>query len=603
MAKAIYVCSRTPLEEPDFAALHMVCDRLVPSHICPTLKIGGGPRSAFGIINPTESVRLEDGNLLLGHLFEDDSSRSQPMSGIPDGSYALFRRDDRHFEAVADPAASRTIWYFKDDERLIASTSQRAIICLLSSFEFDERVIPWMLSSGGLGPEYSWDRRLSRIPPDSSVVLDKRSWRLTLNTNRSRFRFTGGTEEEYRASMVSSLDEIMASLDVNFDTWRLPLSGGYDSRGLLCFLDRNRESLDNVRTLTWGVADALDDSRSDAVVARRVAEAYDVDHEYLAIDEGDVSFEKILERFLICGEGRVSQIRGYMDGLELWRGHFESGTEGVVRGDQGFGWFPATSPITARISVTGGLCKDFANLEDYRSYGLPPQRMPQYLQKREDESAATWRDRLYHQYHIPTILAGLADLKLCYVEQVTPWLSRQLLEEARRLPDHLRTNKALYAGIVESMGPDIPFATEDATPTRQDILSRPRVVELLQDELHSQQMRSMLPPGLIDDVSSGVRARITVEESPISRMVRSAKNLFPQAVKNRVRDYGMRPRIDENFLALRMLLISRMTSLLEDDVRKMSRTDLATDSAIEIDASPPDDDQLPDIDEPTPSPG
>lgn len=596
MAKAIYICSRTPLEESDYTALHMVCDRLVPDHISPTLKVGGGRQSAFGIVNPTESVRLDDGNLLLGRLFEDDSSWFRPMSGIPDGSYALFRRDGRHFEAVADPAASRTIWYFKDDDRLIASTSQRAIISLLSSFEFDERVIPWMLSTGGLGPEYSWDRRLSRIPPDSSVVLDRRSWQLTSNTNRSVFRFAGGDEEDYRKSMLSSLDEVMASVDVDFDSWRLPLSGGYDSRGLLCFLDRNRGSLDDVRTLTWGVADALDDRRNDAYVARRVAESFGVEHEYFSIDGVDVSFEKILERFLICGEGRVSQIRGYMDGFELWRKLFETGTGGVVRGDQGFGWFPATSPITARISVTGGLCRDFANLEDYRSYGLPPQRMPEYLQKRENESAATWRDRLYHQYHIPTILAGLADLKLCYIEQATPWLSRRILEEARRLPDHLRTNKALYAGIVESVGPAIPFATEDATPTRQDILTRPAVVELLQDELRSRQTRSVLPQELIDDVSGGVRARKSEEESLVSRMVRTAKDLVPQAIKNRVRDSGVRPRVDENFLALRMVLISKMTEMLEEDARQMSMTEVESDSAIEID------DSLPDVNGPTPSP-
>ncbi len=71
----------------------------------------------------------------MGILFGASSDWHTPGSAVPDGSYALFRGDNTSVEVLTDAAASRSVWYIKTDDYFIASTSQRAIIILLQSFE------------------------------------------------------------------------------------------------------------------------------------------------------------------------------------------------------------------------------------------------------------------------------------------------------------------------------------------------------------------------------------------------------------------------------------------------------------------------------------
>ena len=178
MAKAIYVCSRNrPFGSADEARLKGICEALTPDNIVTPVshRISIDGRTAFAVMNYQPSNLIRENSLLLGYLYGCYDNWNEPLTDSPDGSYAIFRVNADYFEAVSDPVASRTVWYYFDEERFIASTSQRAIIMFLGSFHFAERVIPWMLSAGTLVPEFSWDKRLMRIPVDSSVTLDEKS--------------------------------------------------------------------------------------------------------------------------------------------------------------------------------------------------------------------------------------------------------------------------------------------------------------------------------------------------------------------------------------------------------------------------------------------
>ena len=175
-----YACCRNAIFDEDTEnKLVGICNAIVPDNvISPSQhKMLARQDIAYAITMCSSTPLLESNlSLLLGVLFEkQDSSWSKPKSYYPDGNYALFRNDQNEIEVVSDAAASRTIWYFHDETLFLASTSQRAIILFLGEFQFDERVIPWMLSTGSLGPQLSWDKRLKRLPPDSSVLLDKKT--------------------------------------------------------------------------------------------------------------------------------------------------------------------------------------------------------------------------------------------------------------------------------------------------------------------------------------------------------------------------------------------------------------------------------------------
>ena len=191
MAKLVYVCTRDPGRIAAFTkALATIADRLTPDNIAAVPPLVS---KADGILvcisNPSNLVRTQGSSVCLGYLV-GSPNWDQPLTGRPDGAYALCRADDQHVELVADELASRTIWYFKDDALLIASTSQRAIVTLLGRFNFNPDVVPWMLATGTLGPGLSWDRRIAHVVAATTITYARR----LLAQRRSRSFICGRRE-------------------------------------------------------------------------------------------------------------------------------------------------------------------------------------------------------------------------------------------------------------------------------------------------------------------------------------------------------------------------------------------------------------------------
>src|SRR5690606_3180791 len=156
-----------------------------------------------------------------------------------------------------------------------------------------------------------------------------------------------GTSAAVRDRFRSELLSAMACLNFDFSKWVLPLSGGYDSRAILCMLG----SVEGLRTITWGTKASQEDPQSDAAIARRVANQMGVTNEYFETDVTKGSLAEVFEKFIAFGEGRVTNISGYLDGFATWQALLERGVEGVIRGDEGFGWKNVHTYEDARRSV------------------------------------------------------------------------------------------------------------------------------------------------------------------------------------------------------------------------------------------------------------
>src|SRR5690606_38234841 len=76
---------------------------------------------------------------------------------------------------TSDLVASRTVWYYLDEDTFIASSSQRMIIAALQRFDINTQAIVWMLSTGSLGPGHSWDRHIRQLAPDTVLSVRKSS--------------------------------------------------------------------------------------------------------------------------------------------------------------------------------------------------------------------------------------------------------------------------------------------------------------------------------------------------------------------------------------------------------------------------------------------
>jgi len=564
MAKAVLVVSRHA-GQPNRLDAHrdalnrkLAGDNIGPRP--PTVVRRGGLSAA--LLNPNGAARLQGASIAIGPLLDPRDDWHVPGAALPDGSFALLRADDARVELVADSVGSRTLWYTFTEHELLVSTSQRALVTLLGSFEPNREALPWMLSSGTLGPTASWDSRVHRVQPGERVLLDRASWRMTSTVESPRIAADDTTErathlERLRATVVN------ACRRWSFDArkWVLTLSGGWDSRSLLCLL-RER----GIGTVTWGRPDSAEQDGSDAQIARQVATALGVPNRFFAI-ASRCAPDVALDRFLAAGEGRVARISGYVDGFDVWKTLFEEGYDGVIRGDEAFGSIPVTSPFGARWTANLTTLADYYSAAECEAFELPEQNIPERLERGRDETLATWRDRLYQEFRVPTVLAGLTDLKAAYVEVGNPLLAQSVLACVRALPDELRTGKCLWKEVVEAQLPNMALATHVAIPSLNEFLTDRRVIDLMIDELSSQRAAAIFAPLLRARCCAALRAEL---RAPQLRNDNRRSTLLAQAVPKRLRSavrYWRAPRrgIDALALAFRAVVAARMQALLTAD--------------------------------------
>ena len=513
MAKLIVVCARRQLGHQRVAQMAQIGARLIPNNIHPRAPwISSDARLAIVVVNPPARKEASGLSVCLGTMFGlTASERFRPCGDVPDGSFLLCRSDDSNLEFATDAVGSRTLWWVCTNDNFFASTSQRAIVSLLGSFRLRQEAPAWMISAGCLGPHGAWDARLQRLEPDSRLILNRQEWTIAVHRRTSCFLVQEASQTELIESLHAALGTACKGLGSLAATWPLALSGGIDSRALLVFL-RN-EGLQ--RCITWGSQASIGRDGTDASLASALAAHYGLRHDFYPLDLPIDAPDVLMERFLVAGEGRVDHLSGYLDGFDLWRRLFDEGVDGIIRGDEGFGWVTATSEPQVRHRVGARRLADSFSDEELEDMGFVRQTWPERLAHRSSETLATWRDRLYHEFRIPIILAALNDLKSSYVEIANPLLHRSIIDIVRGMPDTLRTEKRLFRAMVLSMSPPLSIASCTATPRVEPIIGQGPFRDLIEDEIRSSNASQYLPTSfrtqLIGELN---RQRATKDASP-----------------------------------------------------------------------------------------
>ncbi len=563
MSKVLYACFRENRpEEFSDENINLLSKRLEPDNI--TFKdpeIVYDKNKLIAVFNPNDSLKIRGTNVCLGNILNSTDLWWKPKSRSPDGSYALFRGDDQIVEVIGDMLATRTIWYYHDDNLFLSSTSQRAIIFFLRSFQLNEQAISWMISTGTLGPGYSWDDRLQPMAGDSILTLDHKSWKIHIEKAECVFRPVKRTDKKHYIALEESLIESFSKMDLDYNKWVLPLSGGFDSRAIFCML----KAEDGLNCVTWGLESSLIDKSNDAYIAKELADKYDKKHKYYLTDLSKEPIDKIFNRFLISGEGRICDIGAYLDGFKIWKDLFEEGIHGIIRGDEGFGARAVMSGADIRFHMRFPMSSEFSNLKNLQKLGISKQKFPDWLNRYNGESLNGWRDRVYHEYEMPFIFAALNDLKLSYVEVINPLLTREIISTVRTLPIYLRTNKKLFRKIVKEMDKDISFAEKDATATMENIFANKSVKNEILTELNSPQALSALPLEFVKYLIDKVATSKTVKRSFVYRIKYNLKRSLPELVKNLLRGSVLKVTMDYKELSFRAYVVSKMNHILTED--------------------------------------
>lgn len=563
MSKALLICYRNPVipDEID-GKIKELSGRLEPDNISfHPPSIISKEKLRMVLFNPNDSNHVQDTGICLGNMIHPSPGWHMPGSEVPEGTFALYRADSSTVEIITDMVASRTIWYYFDETVFLASSSQRAIVFFLGTFLFNKAVIPWLLSTGALGPENSWDNRLKIVKGDSIVRLDRIGWKINLREGGCDFRKEEGSLAYHKEKLSLALRETMEGLDLDYSKWVLPLSGGYDSRGILYMLN-NTNSL---RSITWGVEKSQNEKLNDASIAKKLAEKFKLDHQYFLTDISDEPVELILKRYLINSEGRFDDFSAYIDGFRLWKELFETGISGIIRGDEGFGWEYVKSDMDVRMKLGIPVFSDYANMDTIAKYGIEDQEVPDWFLRNKGETMETWRDRLYHQYRLPYILASLNDNKLAYVEIINPLLTGKIIKAIRELPDELRTEKRIFKEIVNSAGPKIPYARFEATSHLKNIFSSHKIISEIITELNSENASLVLPKEFLNYSVEKISKKAMVNGSGQTLVKKYVKQFMPAKMKRLLRNTVMKKEMDFTRLAFRAYILSKMHVIFSED--------------------------------------
>ena len=568
MPKLIVACCRAHEDRWSEESLKALAKRLIPSGLPAAATVTR--RAGLGIVVVGDGAALarhdrpDEQAICLGRMFGPPARWWATGSDVPDETYALVRADPEKVELLSDMVASRSLWYYADDRVLLASSSQRALVALLGSFRLRRSSVEWMLSSGALGPGGAWDERLRLLPADSRLVLRRADWNVEQSSRKAVFQPLGLSAEAQERRLRDALVATCSKLELPSERWRLPLSGGYDSRAMLLMLAANGRSLG---TVTWGTSRAVTERNGDATVARELSATVGVPNLYLPIERRGVPWQTVLDNYMEAGEGTIDHINSHLDGFAMWRALQAQGVEGILRGDEGFGWRAVISETDVRQSIGATRLDDFFSEQQLGAFGLGAQAWPRELEREGDETLDGWRDRLYHTYRLPVILGALTDHKVHYVELANPLLSREVLEVVRGTSDELRTDKLLFRRIVEKMSPPVRFATAPAIASQGDLLGEPEVRRILRDGLMSDAAKRALPPTFCQYVVD----RYVPSSPPALRgkIIGRMKAAVPPVLKRYLRPIVARPRLSPSELALRAWIVTRMAQTLESDAAVM----------------------------------
>ena len=570
MANAVYVCLRDP-SEAQFdqlqAGLEHFANYFAPDNLEPCSPKFSRDKQTLGcVFSPVDSVKIRREGICLGTI-KSDSAWITVGSGAPDGSFVVFRHDKNAVEIVTDVVASRPTWYYYDTSIFLAATSQRALVALLGSFEFNSAAIPWILTTGSLGPTAAWDRRIFRLGADSTLRLSLRDWAVHIESTDVQFRPSRAPLEELQRGLKTCLETNIGSMDFDYSKWILPLSGGYDSRALLYLLPNPS----NIRTVTWGIESIKQEVGTDGLIAGQLAKEVGTKHRFIPIDDSGEPIEVVFDRFIKCGEGTIDHFAGYTDGFNLWRKFSEDGINGIIRGDTTFTAKDVDSP-TDVLQVLGIYhWNDFANLPTANECGITDIELPEEFQRRGGETLPQWRDRLMRTVRIPTVIASLNSLKSHYVEVANPFLYREIADFHATIPDPLRTEKRLLRTLFEPGNPahlsesNIPFAQYSALARKARILGSADAVKVLRSTAKSDLAYALLPHALLDTLSKNIKHY----EASNRTLRRRALNLVGYSLRQNVKRILPRsepaPKLSFNALAFRVLVICKMHEVLTQD--------------------------------------
>lgn len=586
MANYIFIKTRQPTNSQEIIdSLDNVCDLLTPTDIKSesqnSVETWERDKNAFYAIQNSEYVaKPEQNTLVIGWIDQPNSIALKKIGTDANGSYAVIQNDKNITTFFSDQFGSRTLWYFYDDDRLIVSTSQRAIVALKRKFNLNEEAIAWYLSSGCQGPFISWDQDIKQVLPDTQYILNDNDWQLNLQQKANMSLPPSGITKLskylkiYRKQVQQSLKQVVR--DYPKGKVLLPLSGGLDSR-LLLALSKEAGLLNRLTLVNWGVVSPKS-KFDDKKAAHKVAKYYKKDllNSYLPTQINN--YDQVLNHFVEAGEGRIDHFNAFTDDFEMWDDFFQSGYRTVIRGDIPYPTGVCINQNQIRAKMGLELLSDYANVDKFSMQKYIKLQTENLTERLESESLMRWRDRTFKDIRVPLVHSAFSQQISAFMEIRSPMFSWSLYKLYMGLPDKKKGNKRhihkLWKKYDKSGVSSKAISSLCSLSSYFDgVEGQEYLVRKLENVLENETVDRELVESVYNKISISEKSQNLIHSKRLLIMQKS-KNILSEYMPTQIKAYLKSTRtkkLSAKTLAYRIVLIDKIIEMYQLDGKYIER--------------------------------
>ncbi len=390
------------------------------------------------------------------------------------------------------------------------------------------------------------------LEPGSALTIDtgsasfdvRRYWKIVYAV-APELRTRRAAESALYDATRSAHEHSIADSRNGFD---LMLSGGWDSRGILAFLDAIG-ALPR-RALAWGRTH--DVPLSDPYIAAQLAARFNVPFDFVRYDS-----DQLLDN--AASWCRLSELANdnmgwYAEGASVLAQSYRTDADFALVGDEAWGWHghprdaravrDANLPATLTAALAGCMIEEAAE-----AYGARYEaEIDHVLARCENDHPSDRRDFLYLHGRVARFIFALGYYKELAVEVRRPFLLAGVLDVVAGLPPRFRAEKNLYISMLGRYFPAlaaIPVRAARSLPDwSRDIRVKPALRGFMLDLLDERRLDGVL--GEVLDAGAFVQLRDSFFAEPAfkrrqSVRARTITGRLPLRLRQRVRASGWYP--------------------------------------------------------------
>lgn len=515
----------------------------------------------IGIVNPIEEI-IDSGQFTYGNKLKENNNTL-----LPDGSYAEIVYNQNEIKFYCDRFESKTIWYYFDNEKLIISNSQRAIISLKKSFKLNENAVSWFLSSGSLGFLNAWDQEIFKVQHSKVYHFDLESF--SLEVFNSEYCIDSDVINKYSdEKFITLTNNNFPSFNQNtqLDNCIFPLSGGYDSR-LIYYLARDKFINQKLNLINWGKLNnnIFDDKKAALEITSHYKDKL-ID-EVLPDEITDVNL--FFEKYIKLSDCRVDHFNAFSDNFNIFKKLYNKNFKLIIRGDIPFTEGLDLNNKMSRSHIGINIFDDFDNLKDYdlEKWKNIQENNLIDISKKDSETFIQWRDRLYIDYRIPIVISSFNDMINCFIDIYAPMMSYSHYKLYTSQSDKYKGNKNHIVRISKNLDQsNVSFDALPSIPSMNDLFLNLKSLEeikilIANSELFSQNLLKQI----LQDLD-----KINLNTNTQNK--KSLKDRLKQLITNNVSielKAKLKSKIPLNLnvitLAYRIILIEKLNHIFEED--------------------------------------